>query len=299
MRPIYNLIVVFLALLIVITAVFKSKVPDAYPILATYAVLLTALTLLISLQKRNNSKLVEMTCDIIFPVAAVMLIFNSLGGLVHNINSLTYDHVLIRLDYMLFGMHPTVALERFTTPVLTEILQFAYASYYFLPVILGVTLKMEGKEAEFHRSVFLIILCFFLSYIGYILVPALGPRYTLNHLQSVELHGIFLRDVINDTLNSLEGIKLDAFPSGHTAVTLTVVYLAYRFQKTLLRIFLPLALALVISTVYLRYHYVVDVLAGILLFMFTIYIGEKYYNWWERKNSSHAKEWSSLFNERS
>ncbi len=290
MRPIYNLIVVFLTLLSVITAVFKNKVPDAYPILATYAVLLTALTLLISLQKRNNGKLVEMTCDIIFPVAAVMLIFNSLGGLVHNINSLTYDHVLIRLDYKLLGVHPTVALERFTTPVLTEILQFAYASYYFLPIIFGVTLKIEGKEAEFHRSVFLIILCFFLSYIGYILVPAVGPRYTLNHIQGIELHGVFLRDVINDTLNRLEGIKLDAFPSGHTAVTLAVVYLAYRFQRTLFRVFLPLAIALVISTVYLRYHYVVDVIGGVLLFIFTIYIGEKYYNRWERKNGAKIAE---------
>ena len=43
-------------------------------------------------------------------------------------------------------------------------------------------------------------------------------------------------------------------------------------------IFLPVVFALVISTVYLRYHYVVDVIGGILLSVLTIYIGDKFYN---------------------
>jgi len=108
----------------------------------------------------------------------------------------------------------------------------------------------------------------------------------MSHLQNIELHGILLRDSIDSILNSLEGIKRDAFPSGHTAVTLVVLYLAYRFKKTLFWIFLPIVLSLVVATVYLRYHYVVDVIAGVLLFVFTIYIGEKYYNWWEKRNGA-------------
>ena len=84
--------------------------------------------------------------------------------------------------------------------------------------------------------------------------------------------------------NSLEGIKRDAFPSGHTAVTLVVLCLAYRFQKTLFWFFLPFVLALIAATVYLRYHYVIDVVAGIVLSVLTVFIGEKYFYYWEKKN---------------
>lgn len=284
MRPVDILTFGFLTFLFIITVIFKKQVPNAYLILSIYVVLITALFLLIFFKKRHNGKILEMIYDIIFPVIVVVLIFDSLGGLIPYINPITYDHLLIRLDYTIFKEHPTVALERFTTPLITEIMQLAYTSYYFLPIILGVVLKVKGKEADFNRMLFLVILCFFLSYVGYILVPAIGPRYTMNHLQNIELHGIFLRDIIDSTLNTLEGIKRDAFPSGHTAVTLMVLYLAYRFQKPLFRAFLPVVLTLLVATVYLRYHYVVDVIGGILLFAFTIYIGEKYYNWWEKKN---------------
>ncbi len=278
MRPVDILTFGFLAFLFIITIIFKKQIPNAYLILSIYAVLITALSLLIYFKKKYDGKILEMIYDIIFPVIAVLLIFDSLGGLIRYINPMTYDYLLIRLDYLIVRGYPTVELEKITAPAITELFQLAYTSYYFLPIILGIALKIKGTRREFDRALFLIILCFFLSYIGYILVPAIGPRYTMNHLQNIELPGILLRDSINHIINHLEGIKRDAFPSGHTAITLVVLYLAYRFQKTLFWIFLPVVFALVISTVYLRYHYVVDVIGGILLFVLTIYIGNKFYN---------------------
>ena len=278
MRPVDILTFGFLAFLFIITIIFKRQIPNAYLILSIYAVLIIALSLLIYFKKKYDGKILEMIYDIIFPVIAVLLIFDSLGGLIRYINPMTYDYLLIRLDYLIVRGYPTVELEKITAPAITELFQLAYTSYYFLPIILGIALKIKGTRREFDSALFLIILCFFLSYIGYILVPAIGPRYTMNHLQNIELPGILLRDSINHIINHLEGIKRDAFPSGHTAITLVVLYLAYRFQKTLFWIFLPVVFALVISTVYLRYHYVVDVIGGILLFVLTIYIGNKFYN---------------------
>jgi membrane-associated phospholipid phosphatase len=111
----------------------------------------------------------------------------------------------------------------------------------------------------------------------------------MNHLQGIELQGIFMREAIDSTLNSLEGTKRDAFPSGHTAIALMVLFLANKYQKRLYKAFLPLVIAMIISTVYLRYHYVVDVIGGALLFIFTAYIGERYYNYWEKRHSLRVK----------
>lgn len=282
MRPVDVLTFGFLTFLFITTAIFSGRIPNAYLFLTVYLSLATAFSLLIHFKKRHDGKILEMIYDFIFPTIVVVFTFDSLGRLIPYINPVTYDELLIKLDYIIFNAHPTVALERFTTPIVTELLQLAYTSYYFLPIILGVALKVKGEKTQFDRGIFLVILCFFLSFIGYILMPAIGPRFTINHLQSTELHGIFLRDIIDSTLNALEGKKMDAFPSGHTAVTLVVLYLAYKFQRVIFWIFLPLVLALLVSTVYLRYHYVIDVIAGILLFVLTVYSGEKFYNWWER-----------------
>ncbi len=168
-------------------------------------------------------------------------------------------------------------LEKITTPLLTDIMQLAYTSYYFLPVILAIALKIEKEDSAFDRSLFLIMFCFYISYIGYMLMPALGPRYTINHLQNIELEGLFITLPLQEFLNRLEGIKRDAFPSGHTGVALTVLYLSFLFKKRYFWIFLPFVVVLIFSAVYCRYHYVVDVLGGVLLALITISLGEMYY----------------------
>ena len=74
-------------------------------------------------------------------------------------------------------------------------------------------------------------------------------------------------------LNNLENTKTDAFPSGHTAIALLSLYYAWKFrEKTYTTVLVPSVLALILSTVYLRYHYVIDVIAGVLLAALTIII---------------------------
>jgi membrane-associated phospholipid phosphatase len=177
-------------------------------------------------------------------------------------------------------------LEAVTVPVLTDILQLAYSSYYFLPITLGVLLKLRRDDAAFDRSLFLIMLCFYLSYVGYMLMPAIGPRYTMHHLQNTELQGFMIAGPIQEFLNRLEGIKRDAFPSGHTGIALTVLYLAYRFEKRLFLVFLPVVIALIFSTVYCRYHYVVDVIGGVLLALIAVALGERYYGYRSKRDDT-------------
>ncbi len=231
------------------------------------------------------SRVPDMVRSIVFPVICVLVIFNSLELLVHDINPGDIDPLLIRLDYLIFKGYPTVMLESFENPLLTDILQIAYSSYYFLPISLGILLKLRNRDEEFDRTVFLILLCFYLSYIGYMLFPALGPRYTMNHLQSSDLQGLFLAEHIQGLLNRLEGIKRDAFPSGHTAVALVVSGLAYRFHMGFFYLTLPVVAMLIFSTVYCRYHYVVDVIGGIILAALTFFVGEKYYGHREVRNN--------------
>lgn len=281
LRPADLLNLSFLSLLLAIAAIFHQRIDGAAMLMVLYSTLICFQTLLILIKDKNV--LSRWAYDLIFPTVSIILVFDSLGRLVHSLNPTDIDHLLMRLDYMLFLGNPTVMMEKIASPLLTDVLQLAYTSYYFLPISLGIVLKVKKDDSAFDRSVFLIMLCFYLSYIGYLLMPALGPRFTLTHLHDNELRGFLIAQPIQELLNRLEGIKRDAFPSGHTAVALTVLYLASRFERRLFRLFLPLVCALIFSTVYLRYHYVVDVVAGVLLALITIVIGEKYYGYREKR----------------
>jgi membrane-associated phospholipid phosphatase len=274
----------FLSLLILVTILFSRKIVDPLLLITLYAGLISLQVLLIRTNTRNA--ILKLVYDLIFPVACILLVFDSLEGLVHYINPRDIDPLLIKLDYLIFNGHPTVMLESIMTPLLTDILQAVYSSYYFLPISLGITLKINGDDKAFDRSLFLIMLCFYLSYIGYMLMPAIGPRFTMDHLQNSALEGLFITAPLQELLNRLEGLKRDAFPSGHTGIALIVLYLAWRFEKKLFVFFLPLTLALIISTVYCRYHYVVDVIGGMILTLITIVLGEKYYGY-RTKNTDH------------
>ncbi len=287
LRPADTITALFSFLLLILTAIFYKKIPSAGYLMLIYASLIFFQLTVVRLSRLNL--FLTLTRDIVFPVISVLIIFDSLELIVHNINPQDLDYFLIRLDYLIFGVHPTVVLEKIMNPLLTDVLQVAYSTYYFLPVMLGVALKLKGGDEDFEKSLFLILLCFYLSYVGYVLVPALGPRYAMEHLHEGELAGFLVSRPIQDTLNLLEGIKRNAFPSGHTGVTLIVLFLAFRYVRRLFWIMLTPAILLIIATVYCRYHYVIDVIAGILLTVVTIAVGEVYYFLHKRRNNELAK----------
>ncbi len=283
LRPADAVTVIFLSFLLTTTVIFNQRIPMAFLLIGIYSSLIFAQILLIAV--KNKGRFVGHVYDLIFPMICILVVFDSMEWLVRHVNPRDIDPLLIRLDYMIFKGYPTVMLEKIMSPLLTDIFQIAYTTYYFLPIILGVILKFEGKDEEFNRSLFLIVFCFYLSYLGYILMPALGPRYTMHHLQTSELESFLVAEPIQSLLNNLEGIKRDAFPSGHTGIALLVLGLAYRFQKKLFWLFLPVVIALVFSTVYCRYHYVVDVIGGVGLTVLTLFFGEKYYGFWAERNN--------------
>lgn len=282
-RAVDILSISFLLFLTFFTLLFWHRIPRWNLLISLY-LFLSGVLLFLIYANRKHGRLFEIIHDLIFPVAVVFLIFDSLGWLVHYVNPIDKDQLLIEIDHYLFGVHPTVWLEGLTSPWLTDLLQITYSTYYFLPIVFGIILKIHHKKDEFELSLFFIILCFYLSYIGYILIPAIGPRFTLNSLQSFQIEGNYVTDFIRKTLDAIEGTKRDAFPSGHSAIALVVLYLSYRFEKGLFWVYLPIVTALVFSTAYLRYHYVIDVIAGILLAIGTVYFGERLYKKWERKN---------------
>jgi membrane-associated phospholipid phosphatase len=191
-----------------------------------------------------------------------------------------YDRLLISMDHWLFRTNPTEWLARFSNPFLTEILQISYSLFYVFFVAVGLELYLKKDLSEFRYFKFTIVYGFFLSYLAYFLFPAVGPRFTLYDFSKIdiEMPGLFLTQALRWFVNFFESIhpgmsnsiaiasaQRDVFPSGHTMMTLMMIALSWRYKLKVGPCILVAGILLIIATVYLRYHYLVDLLAGALL----------------------------------
>lgn len=199
------------------------------------------------------------------PVAVVLLVFLLLQPLVVAANPRRWDGVLAALDGRWFGHLASRWRGAFGRPAaFTDLIYAAYGSFYLLPLIVGVLSRLRLDPQRFERVVFTILLGFYLSFLGYFLWPAEGPRVP-QALAAAQLGGGAISEAIRAFLRGAETTTLDAFPSGHTALSLVPAILATRPFPRLAPLLWAWALAIVFATVYISAHYVVDVAAGILL----------------------------------
>jgi membrane-associated phospholipid phosphatase len=216
----------------------------------------------------------------------IPLAFKQMYHLVPVIHPTDFDAALMSIDRFIFGVDVTVWLRDWSHPVITEILQLAYSSYYFLPLILAIDFYRKKRVKAFKTVFLFVIFGFYLSYLGYVAVPAIGPRFTQHEFEQTDedLPGMlitpFLRAYTNtgesippNTLYPAANVQRDVFPSGHTQVTLIVILLAFRYRARTRWLLGITGTLLIIATVYLRYHYVIDLIAGGLFTWLTFELG--------------------------
>jgi membrane-associated phospholipid phosphatase len=192
----------------------------------------------------------------------ILATFEMVGHLVPIISPDSRENWLLRADRMLFGSDPTRWFgwsEHF--PFVTELLQIIYSSFYFLPLILAWRLLRQRNYAALEHALLLLIAGFLISYLGYLLIPARSPYRLFAY--PFELKGVLATPWLRDALYVLEAKRHDAFPSGHSDVTWLVAALAWQYdRKSFYWFFGPISVLLPLGTVYLRYHYGTDVIAG-------------------------------------
>ena len=200
-----------------------------------------------------------------YPIFYVFYCYKEMSILIPALRTTNADAWLAELDLRLWGSNPTVWLERLRSPLLVEALVIVYSG--FVPVILIMALIMWQKKQfdDFRYYAFLIALGFLTSYVGYLLVPARGPRFLLRHLQTYELQGLRLFHWLTATLDRIESAHYDCFPSGHTEMTILAWWGSRAISANLFRLMFVYTLGVVFATVYLRYHYTVDVMAGAIV----------------------------------
>ena len=212
-----------------------------------------------------------------YPLPFVASCYKEMALFIPAVRGTDYDRPLANLDYWFWGANPTVWIERLHSPVLTEFLQAVYT--LFIPAVLFVAFCLWRRQqfADFQYYAFLIALGFLVSYIGYLIVPARGPRFLLKDVQHFPLDGLWLFHSMQSMLDKLESAHYDCFPSGHTELTLLAWWGSRLISKRLFRLYSAYTPCIIFATVYLRYHYTVDLLAGAITAGLLILVAPVFY----------------------
>lgn len=278
MRPTEAIHFAALAVLTLMAVLLRSRLGDPDAMLLGYAGLCAGLVAMTALARRIDRLPGPLVYLVDFyPAAFLPLLFNTLEPLIEAARGGARDDLLIAADRAIFGVDVTVWMQRLVHPYLNDLLYSFYATYYFIALTLG-SILWARDQATARRYVFTLMVVYYVSYAGYFAIPALGPRFAQASQYTVSLTTTPAARAINDTINSLEKTKFDVFPSGHTMISVAVLLVAWKRARDAFWCFLFVATGLVISTVYCRYHYVVDVIAGTALAFLTVPIGDRIYD---------------------
>ena len=216
----------------------------------------------------------------LYPLIYLIFVFDSIHTVLPYINPHIYDKWLADMDYAILGTNPTVAIEKIVNPYLTELMYILYFFYFPMPLIILVWLYRKKMYVELDKTLMFYMITYYGSYLIYFLVPALGPRFyePVASMQKASLDGLWLTNFIRDTIDTLEHNKFDAFPSLHAAITLTTILVIARYRKKWLVVFIPLMIGIFVSLIYCRYHYFIDIIAGVTWTLIAYWIVQKTYD---------------------
>lgn len=177
----------------------------------------------------------------------------------------THDATLLAIDRAVLGETPSVWLARIATPALTDVLSVCYLSYhaYLCSALFVGLLRPVERMRRLCEPVYTALA---LGYVGYLLVPAVGPAPAFPKLFTAPVTGGALT-AANAWVVGNGGSVYDVFPSLHVAISLALMAHDAREERWRFKLMLPVMVGLVLSTLYLRYHYAVDLVAGTVLFL--------------------------------
>lgn len=188
------------------------------------------------------------------------------------------DPVLIRAEERLFGMQPSLVLmERWPQRWVAEILYGAYFSYYLMIGGLGVTFLIRDRR-QFAHYVTVISLVFYVCYLVFIACPIIGPPLFHLDWKALGIPSEVIPAVIPPPPESVRSAWFfvlmrwiydlfeapgAAFPSSHVAVAVVTLYFSRTYLPRFAGFHAVAVGLLCVATVYGRYHYVLDVVAGL------------------------------------
>ena len=197
-----------------------------------------------------------------FPVAMLAYLYSETDQLNNLVYASDLDPLFSQLEERLFGFQPALAFaEQFPWNILAETMYLGYFSYYLMLAAVPLFIRLTAGPQAGDRAMFIVIHSFFIFYIVFILFPVSGPQFYFPDWPAFPPGYVF--GPLMRFIQEWGEAPTAAFPSSHVSICLMLVLLSFRYARPLLKWLLPVSILLVFSTVYIRAHYVIDILGAV------------------------------------
>jgi membrane-associated phospholipid phosphatase len=258
----------------------NSTVPDWPRLLGAHAAGLALVHWLIQADGRRKPGSLLDFLRHFYPVMLYTAFFVETGSLNRMFCPDYLDPVVARWEQALFGCQPSVLfMQKLPWLAVSELFYACYFSYYIMISGVGMALFLRSRRQFFHY-VSVVSFLFYVCYLIYIFLPVIGPRVFFHQVEGYALpeatQQLAITDAYPEAVQAGVFFRLmkwiyrvfeapgAALPSSHVAVALCTVYFSFLYLRRIRYVHLAVALLLCLSTVYCRYHYAIDVLAGLV-----------------------------------
>jgi len=191
------------------------------------------------------------------------------------------DPVLYHLENFIFGFQPAEAFSKvFYYKWFSELMHFAYFLYYIVTFLLLVLIFINKKQL-FQKYLFIVVGAFFIYYLIFAFIPSVGPQFYF----PVEQQGVpkgYLFEGLMEIITRYAESETGAFPSSHIGMMCIFIFIAYKEIKPILALIILFFILMLLATVYIKAHYVVDLVGGIisapLIYFIVSSLWDKFFN---------------------
>ena len=255
----YNAVVVLLVLL------FHARIPHWY-LQILLNIITIAVVLLVVLVIGDRPALVARLVRNLYPLALFLPMYEQTGSINHIVFSDFLNPLVRQVEERIFGFQPAIVFaQKFPRKWFAETLRFAYSTYYLLLPGLGVFLCLRRTKTQILDYMFSLCGVMYVCYLITIFLPVRDPCFEIGDAPG---NGPFTW-IMAGIYRHLE-VQGAAFPSSHVAAAAVVLYYTFRYARAALWVVIPIVISLMVATVYCRYHYAIDVLAGLATAMIVI-----------------------------
>ena len=258
----------------------NSTVPDWPRLLGAHVVGLVLVHWLIQAHAKQKPVPLLDFLRHFYPVLLYTAFFVETGSLNRMFFKEYLDPMVVQWEQGLFGCQPSVLfMQKLPWLAVSELFYASYCSYYFMVAGVGIALFLRDRRQFFHY-VSVVSFLFYVCYLIYIFLPVIGSRVFFYQVDSYALPEATQQLAVTSAYP--EAVQAGAFfrlmrwvyrvfeapgaalPSSHVAVALCTVSFSFRYLRRIRYVHLAVTLLLCLSTIYCRYHYVVDVLTGLV-----------------------------------
>jgi membrane-associated phospholipid phosphatase len=261
----------YLAITAALIVILGNTVPGRVWLVAVHLTLSGAL--LILNRARRSAGILRVIRDW-HPLMLFPLLYKEVEVLAAAIGDWRLSAAIPAWESALFAGQPSLYLsERLAFVPLSEYLHFCYLSYVIVIPSVTAYWYVSGRRAAFGELLLMLSTVLLGSYLFFILLPVDSPYYLSQRL-GPPLSGHFFFDLVHQ-MSARGGARGGAFPSAHVSGAVVVSLVAWRHQRRLAYLLVPISGSMMIATVYGRFHYVLDTLAGAALAIVVV-LGYRY-----------------------